>query len=160
MQKLDLINKQFRHSYKMLQQKKDYVRKEQRKVGTVKICEPQAIVDVAMKEIDEQSNYRGIHTAYGTRQYSKSNNEKLTRSISAPVRHRANVESSVSLLQMKNIALIDSISEKEKAQRQQKAREELERMSRLQKEALQKKVQEFIERLKEKSQMSSLEESP
>lgn len=160
-QKLRLIDKQFRFSYKMLEQRKDYLRKEQRKVVTVKDCEPKAIVDIAMKEIDEYSHYRGVQTAYGSRRYTKpgSNEAEQSRSASAPplslVRHRGKVRSSVSLMQMKNIAMIDSISEKEKVRRQQRAREELERIRLLQRDALQKKVQEFIEKLKEKSKMDS-----
>ncbi|KAK7904227.1 hypothetical protein WMY93_016834 [Mugilogobius chulae] len=158
-QKLQLIDKQFKFSYKTLQQRKDFWRKEQRKLVTVRICEPKAIVDIAMNEINELSGVRSVQTAYGTRQKVKfALDERQSRSISAPVTQRSKVQCTVSLLQMKNVALIDSISEKEKALRRQKAREEMERMRKAQMEALQRRVQEFMERMKEKNRADSTEE--
>lgn len=66
------------------------------------------------------------------------------------MRHKGKVQSNLSLMQMKQIATIDSISEKELARQQQKAQEEMERLRLLQREMLHKKVMEFIEKLKDK----------
>lgn len=156
-QKLQLIDKQFKFSYKTLQQRKDFWRKEQRKVCTVRICEPKAIVDIAMKDINEFSNFREVRTAYGMRKCTQME-EKHSRSISAPVRQRCGVESSVSFLQMKNIALIDLISEKERELRLRREREERERARRAKIEALHRRVEEFIERLKDKDRTDATEE--
>ena len=63
-------------------------------------------------------------------------------------------------MKMKNIATIDSISEKELARQQQKAREEVERLRKFQREALQTKVTAFIENLKDKIQMELIVQPP
>lgn len=59
----------------------------------------------------------------------------------------------MSLMQMKNIAAIDSISEKELAKQQLRTRQELERLKQFQMEVLQKRVLAFVESLKDKSNM-------
>lgn len=181
-QKLNMLDKQYRYTHKMLQQRRDSLMKEQRRVVMVKVCEPQATVNVAMKEIGEHQNaethFRDIQTSEGRRFYSSKSQYhnkgselvEQNRSISAPpppsvkptssVRHRGNIQSSVSLMQMKKIATIDSISEKELARQQQKAREEMERLRRFQKETLHKRVAAFIEKLKDKSNMQIHVEPP
>lgn len=170
-QKLNMLEKQYRYTHKMLQQRRDSLMREHRKVTLVKICEPKATVNIAMREIGEQqraeTHLRASQTSQGRRFYSskyhddRSNQVGQSRSISAPlpppvkpvspVRRRGYIQSSVSLLQMKNIANIDSISEKELARQQREIQEEMERMKELQREMLQKKVTEFIEMLKDKS---------
>jgi len=62
-------------------------------------------------------------------------------------------------MQMKNIATIDSISEKELARQQQKAREDTERLKQLQWEALHTRVAAFIERLRDKDNVDSFVET-
>lgn len=180
--KLNMLDKQYRYTRKMLQQRRDSLMNEQRRVVMVKVCEPKATVNIAMKEIGEHKNaeehFRGIHTSDGGRLHSSkpqhhskgSEPVEQGRSISAPppssvkptspVRHRGNIQSNVSLLQMKNIATIDSISEKELVRQQQKAREELERVRQLQKENLHKRVTAFIESLKDKGSVEILVEPP
>ncbi|GAA6223259.1 uncharacterized protein LOC108886743 [Lates japonicus] len=179
--KLNMLDKQYRYTRKMLQQRRDSLMNEQRRVVMVKVCEPKATVNIAMKEIGEHKNteehFRGIHTSDGRRlhsskpqHHSKGSVPVEQRSISAPppssvkptspVRHRGNIQSNVSLLQMKNIATIDSISEKELVRQQQKAREELERVRQLQKETLHKRVTAFIESLKDKGSVEILVEPP
>lgn len=175
-QKLNMLDKQYRHTRKMLQQRRDSLMNEQSRVVMVKVCEPKATVNIAMREIQE-SHITGIQTADGRRMYSSKSQYhnkgselvEQSRSISAPppsvkpttsVRHRRSVQSSLSLMQMKNIATIDSISEKELARQQQKAREEVERLRQFQKETLQKRVAAFIEKLKEKTNMQIHVEHP
>lgn len=175
-QKLKMLDKQYKYTRKMLQQRRDVLVKEQRRVVMVKVCEPKATVNVAMREIGEHHNlethFRGIQTSEGRRFHSsksKYRNEETelvvqSRSVSAPpqpvkptssVRRRGKIQSSLSLLQMKKIATIDSISEKERARRQQKAREEMERRRQLEREALHKKMAAFIEKLKDKRNMQT-----
>ncbi|CAB1413656.1 unnamed protein product [Pleuronectes platessa] len=176
-QKLSTLDKQHRYTCRMLQQRRDSLIKEQRRVVMVKVCEPKATGSIAMKDIgehrDTETRVRGVHTSDGRRLCSSkskhhcdaSEEVKQSRSISAPpstepmspVRHRGYVQSNVSLMQMKNIATIDSISEKELARQQRKAREELERVRRLQRETLHKRVAAFIESMKDRSSVDILE---
>lgn len=180
-QRLNMLDRQYRYTRKMLQQRRDLLVREQRRVVMVKVVEPKATVGIAMKEIEEHNstemNVRGIQTSNG-RRLSSSNSQchgsasklgEQSRSISAPppsfnptgsVRRRGNVQSSVSLMQMKNIATIDSISEKELARQQQRAREEMEKLMQFQREALHKRVAAFIEKLKDKSDMQKPVEPP
>lgn len=177
-QKLNMLEKQYRYTHKMLQQRRDSLMSEHRRLTLVKICEPKATVNVAMREIGEQQraemHLRATQTREGRRFYSSkyhnegSNQVEQGRSISAPlpppvkpaspVIRRGFIQSSLSLMQMKNIANIDSISEKELARQQRKTREEMERMKELQREMLQKKVTAFIEMLKDRS--NTYRESP
>lgn len=164
-QKLNMLEKQYRYTQKMLQQRRDSLTREHRRVTLVKICQPKATVNIAMTEIGEQQremHLRASQTASDSRRLYSSRylheGSKQSRSASAPlplpvspVRRRRHVQSSVSLLQMKNIAKIDSISEKELARQQREAREEMERMRELQREMLQRKVTAFVEMLKDKS---------
>lgn len=174
-QKLTTLEKQYRYTHKMLQQRRDWLMREHRRVTLVKICEPKATVNIAMKEIGEQQrvegHFRASQTSEGRRFFSSkhetegSKQVERGRSISAPlpppgtpaspVRRRGYIQSSLSLLQMKNIANIDSISEKELARRQREAQEELERIRELQRKMLQKKVTRFIEMLKDKCNVRS-----
>ncbi|XP_033181732.1 uncharacterized protein LOC117152818 [Anabas testudineus] len=166
--KLNMLDKQFRYTQKVLKQRRDSLLKEHRKVVMVKVCEPKATLNIAMREIDEhvseEIHFRGIHTSHG-RRFSHNKGSELveqSRSTSAPppsdkptssVRHRGNIQSNLSLMQMKNIATIDSISEKELARQQQEAREEMEKLRQLQRETLHNRVTAFIEGLKSKGNM-------
>lgn len=174
-QKLNTLEKQYRYTHKMLQQRRDWLMREHRRVMLVKICEPKATVNIAMKEIGEQqrveTHFRTSQTSEGrrffssTRQTEGSKRVERGRSVSAPlpplgspaspVRRRGYIQSSLSLLQMKTIANIDSISEKELARQQREAQEELERIRELQRKMLQKKVTGFIEMLKDKCNVCS-----
>lgn len=177
-QKLNTLERQYRYTHKMLQQRRDWLMREHRRVMLVKICEPKATVNIAMKEIGEQQrvemHFRASQTSECRRFFSSkrrtegSKQVERGRSISAPllpppppgtpaspVRRRGYIQSSLSLLQMKNIANIDSISEKEQARQQREAQEELERIRELQRKMLQKKVTGFIEMLKDKCNVHS-----
>lgn len=178
--KLNMLDKQYRYTRKILQQRRDSLIKEQRKVVMVKICESKATVNIAMKEIDEHltadTHFRGIHTSDGRlysnkyQDHSKGSEQLEPRrwtsaqhpsvKATSSVRRRGTIQSSLSLMQMKNIAAIDSISEKELAKQQQKAREEMERLRQLQRETLHNRVTAFIESLKDKGNMEILEEPP
>lgn len=160
--KLNMLDRQYRYTRKMLQQRRDSLVKEQSRMVMVKVCEPKATVTIAMKEIDAET-----HCTDGRRLCSSMSRHKKgsdpveqSRSVSAPppsvqpagsVRRRGNIRSSLSLMQMKNIATIDSISEKELARRQQRAREEMEKLRQFQRETLHKRVAAFIEKLKDKT---------
>lgn len=179
--KLKLLDKQYRYTCKLLQQRKDLLIQQQRSVKVIKLCEPKAIVKVAMKEIDEHTNserpLRGIHTSDGGRFYSSksqshnggSEQPAQGRSISAPpapikptrsVRHQGSIKWNVSLMQLKNISTIDSISQKELARQQQQAREEMERLKQLQRETLHNRVRAFIEHLNDTDKMGLLMQPP
>lgn len=176
--KLNMLDKQHRYTRKMLQQRRDKLIHETRRVAMVKVCEPKATLSTALKEIDEHKNTethfcRGISTSHGrlrsSSSYEGSNLVEPGRSVSAPplsikptssVRHRGNVQSNLSLMEMKKIATIDSISEKELARQQQKAQEEIKRLRLLQRETLHNKVTAFIENLKDKDSMDEVIEPP
>lgn len=166
-QKLNMLEKQYRYTRKMLQQRKDSLITEERKVVMVKVCEPKATVSIAMKEIEHKNTEihfsRDVQTSVGRRRHPSERCDagpegvEQIRSTSAPppsdrpLRRRGCIQSNVSFMQMKNIATIDSISEKELAREQQRAREEVERLRRLQREDLHERVRAFIKKLKEKT---------
>lgn len=162
--KLDLLDKQYRYTCRTLRQRRDSLMKEHRRVVMVKVCEPKATGNIAMKEIAKHMNaeahFRCAHTSNGRGPSSSEFHSptrdlvEQSRSISAPApgsaRWRRNVRSRLSFMQMKHIATIDSISEKEQVKRQQTAREEQERLRQRQRETLHKRVTAFIEKLKDK----------
>ncbi|CAJ1073308.1 uncharacterized protein LOC117806592 [Xyrichtys novacula] len=165
--RLNLLDKQYRHTLKMLHQRRDSVLNEHRRLLTVKVCEPKATVNIAMKDIWEYKNtavhFRGFQMSDSRRMYSSKEKHQVekSRSISAPppllfvkptssVRHRGNIQSSLSFRQMKSIAAIDSISEKELARQQQKDREEVEELRQFQMETLHQKVAAFIDKMRQK----------
>lgn len=168
-QKLYMLEKEHRYAHNKLQQRREQLMREHRRVVMLKRCEPKAIVNIAMKDIERhqiaETHYRAVQSSEGTRFLcikSASELEEQSRSVSAQppstksavlVRRRSTIQSSVSLMQMKNIATIDSISEKELAKRQQKAREELERLKQFQMDVLQKRMLAFIASLKDKSHL-------
>ncbi len=180
-QRLNMLDRQYRYTRKVLQQRRDSLMNEQRRVVMVKVVEPKATVSIAMKEIGEhnkaETNIRSIQTSDGRRLNSSTSENhnnaaepvEQSRSISAPppsvkptgsVRRRGNIQSGLSLMQMKNIATIDSISERELARQQQKAREEMEKLRQLQRETLHKRVAAIIEKLSNKSNMRIHVEPP
>ncbi|XP_028250441.1 uncharacterized protein LOC114426976 [Parambassis ranga] len=175
-QKLNMLEKQYRYTRKMLQQRKDSLITEERRVVMVKVCEPKATVNIAMKEIEHKNEEihfsRDVQTSVGRRLHSSERHDtgpvvvEQTRSTSAPppsvrpLRHRGGIQSNVSFMQMKNIATIDSISEKELAREQQRAREEVERLRQLHREDLHERMRAFIKKLKEKSSMETAVEPP
>lgn len=168
-QRLNMLDKQYRYTRKLLQQRKTSLLSDGRWVVMVKLCEPKATVNIAMRDIRQYSSAEGscsrvVHTSDGGTERLQAGNTEMepSRSISAPpattkpscsVRRRGNVQSSVSFMQMKNIATIDKITEKELAKQRQRAREESARLKQLQKETLHNKVMSFIEKLKEKGNM-------
>ncbi|XP_034531450.1 uncharacterized protein LOC117806592 [Notolabrus celidotus] len=174
-QRLNMLDKQYRYTFKMLQQRRDSLMNEHRRAVMVKVCEPKATVNIAMKDIWELKNtetfFRGPQTSEDRRTYSdkEEHQVEMSCSISAPlpsikaassVRHRGNIQSSMSFRQMKNIAAIDSISEKELARRRQEAREEMEKLRRFEMETLHQRVSAFIDKIKDKSNMQVQVEPP
>lgn len=168
-QKLYMLEKEHRYTHKKLQQRREQLIREHRRVIMVKKCEPKATVNIAMREIKlrqiPEVHYRAIQTSEGTRLSSiKSTSdailEEQSRPLSAPppltepsilVRRRGTIQSSMSLMQMKNLATIDSISEKELAKQQLRTQEEFEKLKQVQREVLQNRVLAFVESLKDKS---------
>lgn len=175
-QRLNMLDKQYRLTRKMLKQRQDLLKNEQKKVVMVKVCEPKATVGIAMEEIREHNeaemHVRAIQTSDGRRLSSQgqaqgSDITEQSRSISAPpvkpsasVRRRGRIHSSISFMQMKSIATIDSISEKELARQRQRAQEEMERLRRSQSETLHNRVAAFLEMLRDKGDMQMHVEPP
>ncbi|TNN78234.1 hypothetical protein EYF80_011474 [Liparis tanakae] len=162
--RLTALDRQYRYTLKRLQQRRDSLVAELSRVGMVKVVEPKATVNIAMREIGERTfQIPGGRRSHSSKsQYHDGGLEPAaaSRSISAPaaqpagsVRRRGRVQSSVSLMQMKDIATIDSISEKELARRQRREREDRERLRQIQREALCNRVAAFIESLREKRDM-------
>ncbi|CAG5866734.1 unnamed protein product [Menidia menidia] len=168
--KLKTLDKQHSYSRRTLQLRRERLVAEERRVMMVKLCQPKATLNIALKEIREHevaaSHFRrSIHTSGGalpsnTPLYPTkgSGPAEHSRSVSAPPTRR-NFQSSVSFVQMKNIATIDSISEKEVARRRQKARDDMERRKQLQWETLHKRVAAFIQRLRDKDNMESFDKN-
>lgn len=174
-QRLSMLDKQYRYTRKLLQQRRASLMNDGRWVVMVKLCEPKATVNIAMRDIREYLSVEGpcsrlVHTSDGGRGglQDDSSEVKLNRSISAPPatnkpsiseRRRGNVHS-VSFMQMKNIATIDKIAEKELTKQQQRAQEKSARLKQLQWETLHDKVMSFIETLKEKGNMEIIGQPP
>lgn len=167
-QKLNLLNIQYRYTLKMLQQRRNSIILENRKLLLLRFCEPKATVNKNMIEIAKTKkagmDFRDIHTSGGRRSYSSkslyydrgSDPLGLRRSASArpmsakptdSARYSVTDEGRLSIMKMKNIATIDCISKKELTSRQQNARGEMERLKAFRWEALHQRVKSFIEKL-------------
>lgn len=172
--KLIMLDRQYRITVKILLQRRDSLKHDQNRVVMVKVCEPKAIVNIAIKEIVEhgiqirRDDWRHCSGKVQPRLSEGSEFRGQICSVSAPqstdkptgpLRYRGNIQRQVSLMQMKNIATIDSISEKELARQQQRVREEMESVKKLQREMLQNRVEAFIQSLRDKSGIEILETS-
>lgn len=60
--KLIMLDKQHRYTQKMLQQRRDKLINEARRMVMVQVCEPKATVSIAMKEIAEYERNAGRYT--------------------------------------------------------------------------------------------------
>ncbi|CAL8284117.1 unnamed protein product [Lota lota] len=134
--RLDLLEAQYRYTLKKLQQRKDSLLRDQERDTLLKACQPKATVHRNMREIarlessdggaDEGRRDAGVRLC-SSRSLPAAAGARPTESP-PPQRARASTASWLSIRQLKDIAAIDSIAAREKARREQRAREELQRL--------------------------------
>lgn len=167
--KVDQIHRKYRLSLKLLHQDKEFLLKEHKKLLHLRVCEPYATVNNTLQEISEtntnqsdQENMCHLRSAPAGRRMFSANptlnktsnniiNNRFTQSAlpksSATYRFMLSKPGELSIMQLKGIALIDSISEKELAHKEELKRKEKERLKQLYRETFQKKMQIFLQTL-------------
>ena len=163
---LSLLSMRHRHILRTLHQETDSLVRAHRKLLLLKVCEPKATINKTMREISETRNGRmdsqDVYNSDRQRIYSSKslsydrrpplpNSRRAQSGLPIPVRNTLqsakHQEAELSILQLKQIATIDCISNKELVYQQQYIREEKERLKQSQKDTLQQKIQVFLETL-------------
>lgn len=152
---------------KLLQQDINSLMQEHRKLLHVRVCEPIATVDNTMREIMITRNRRKAwHRQYtqsappgrvlnSGKEVAQGNSDPLVRSQSsrsAPTLfHAQETESKddgiLSLVQLKNMACIDNICERELANQREWQKQERERLKQIQRERLRQRMHTFMKTL-------------
>lgn len=168
--KLHNISAKYRLNLRLLEQERELVLKEQKRLLHLRVCEPHATINKTMRAISE---VRMTNDAHETR-FSKSapvfrplssvktceeddEEQRLAKSASFSVKRgdssssrivteklKASENGQLSILQLKDLALIDSISQKELMYQEEYYRRYKERLKQLQREKLQQKIRSFL----------------
>nr|XP_021328727.1 uncharacterized protein LOC101886756 [Danio rerio] len=165
--KLHNISAKYRLNLRLLEQERELVLKEHKRLLNLRVCEPRATINNTMRAISE------VRTASGAKQtrFSKSapafralssafeNNaeERTAKSASLSVKQddsfpsmtsrqkfKASESGQLSILHLKDLSLIDSISEKELMYQEEYYRWYKERLKQLQREKLRQKISSFL----------------
>lgn len=173
--KLEQIHRKYRLSLKLLYQERELILMEHKKLLHLRVCEPYATVNNAMRAISETRDdlqhirhSRSAPAGRWTHQTEVLSNERdwllgMRSSKSAAsstlkqgpallllpvVTRKASQTGPLSIMQLKEIALIDSISQKELASQKEQERQRKERLKQIQREQFQQKMQAFLRTLK------------
>lgn len=167
--KLHNISTKHRLNLRLLEQERQIVLKEHKRLLQLKFCEPYATINNTMRTISE---VRMANDPHKTR-FSKSapafralssiqtfeddNQQRFAKSASFFVkqddsspsmifteRFKASENGQLSILQLKNLALIDSISQRELMYQEECYRGYKERLKQLQREKLRQKIRSFL----------------
>lgn len=168
--KLHNISAKYRLNLRLLEQERELVLKEQKRLLHLRVCEPHATINKTMRAISE---VRMTNDAPETR-FSKSapafrplssvktceeddEEHRFAKSASFSVKRgdssssrivteklKASENGQLSILQLKDLALIDSISQKELMYQEEYYRRYKERLKQLQREKLQQKIRSFL----------------
>ncbi|ROL42820.1 hypothetical protein DPX16_8566 [Anabarilius grahami] len=165
--KLQNISTKHRLNLRLLEQERQLVLKEHKRLLQLKVCEPYATINNTMRAISE---VRMANDAHETR-FSKSapafralssakafeddNQQRFAKSAkddsSPPMisteKRKASENGQLSILQLKDLALIDSISQKELMYQEEYYRWYKERLKQLQREKLRQKIKSFLSTL-------------
>lgn len=158
--KLEQIHRKYKLGLKLLNQDREFLLLEHKKLLHLKICEPRATLTNTMKDIlDAQRTNIDFQYVWhpssapvcrriltGERRSNKNDQLQDTRLVkSAPP--RSYESNQLSIMYLKDLALIDSISQKELAIQEEQKRRKKESLKRLYKEKLQEKIQGFFRTL-------------
>lgn len=167
--KLHNISAKYRLNLRLLEQERELVLKEHKRLLNLRVCEPHATINKTMRAISE---VRMTNDAHETR-FSKSapafrplspvktceddGEQRFAKSASFSVKQadssssmtvteklKASENGQLSILQLKDLALIDSISQKELMYQEEYYRRYKERLKQLQREKLQQKIRSFL----------------
>ncbi|CAL8297532.1 unnamed protein product [Arctogadus glacialis] len=127
--RLELLDAQFRCTMKRLQQREAVLRRELERDALLRACEPKATVRRNMREIallERPWSSKSLAAAEGARR-SETPLETPSEPLLPPPQRPSTVPW-LSIRQLREVAAIDSIAAREKAWREQSAREELKRL--------------------------------
>lgn len=170
--KLHNISTKHRLNLRLLEQERQLVLKEHKRLLQLKVCEPYATINNTMRAISE---VRMANDAHETR-FSKSapafralssakafeddNQQRFAKSASFSVKKddssppmistekfKSSENGQLSILKLKDLALIDSISQKELMYQEEYYRWYKERLKQLQREKLRQKIKRFLSTL-------------
>lgn len=161
--KLEQIHRKYKLNLKLLHQDREFLLMEHKKLLHLRVCEPYATLSNTMRAISETKTTKSDHHAWypksapaGRRMFSSealSNQpEQLLKTrlskSARPALPRTSMESKqISIMYLKDLALIDSISQRELAIQEEQRRQEKESLKQLQQKKLQEKMQLFYRTL-------------
>ncbi|TSO25149.1 hypothetical protein Baya_8772 [Bagarius yarrelli] len=161
--KLEQIHRKYKLDLKLLYQDRQFLQLEHKKLLHLRICEPRATLTNTMKDISDtqttNSDFqyvwhpssapvgRRIHTGETpSNQSDQMQDTRLVKSASAAL-PRSYESNQLSIMYLKDLALIDSISQKELAIQEEQKRQKKECLKRVYREKLQEKMQIFFRTL-------------
>lgn len=164
--KLHNIRVKYRLDLRLLEQERELVLKEHKRLLHLRVCEPRATVNNTMRAISEvkmdKSDVRtsksapAVRAVTSARPFDEDKEPRFTKSATFPCKQensslnilaeklRASENGHLSILQLKDLALIDSISQKELMYQEEYYRWYKERLKQLQREKLRQKIKSFL----------------
>lgn len=161
--KLHNISAKYRLNLRLLEQERELVLKQHKRLLNLRVCEPHATINNTMRAISE------VRVANGTKQtrlsksapafsaLSSAMEDRFAKSASLSVKQddsfpsmmsrekfKASESGQLSILHLKDLALIDSVSEKELMYQEEYYRWYKERLKQLQREKLRQKITSFL----------------
>ncbi len=166
--KLHNISTKYRLNLRLLEQERELVLKEHKRLLNLRVCEPHATINNTMRAISETITNDVNETRFSksapafrplssVKTYEDDTEQRFAKSASFSVKQddsspsmtvtekfKASENSQLSILQLKDLALIDSISQKELMYQEEYYRWYKERLKQLQREKLQQKIRNFL----------------
>ncbi len=161
--KLLNIRAKHRLNLRLLEQERELVLKEHKRLLNLRVCEPHATITNTMRAISDvrMTNetrfsksapaFRPLSSVktYKEQRFAKSASFSVKQDDSSPSmkvteKFKASESGQLSILQLKDLALIDSISQKELMYQEEYYRCYKERLKELQREKLQQKIRSFL----------------
>ncbi|XP_027028050.1 uncharacterized protein LOC113659451 [Tachysurus fulvidraco] len=159
--KLEQIHRKYKLDLKLLHQDRECLLREHKKLLHLRVCEPRATVTNTMRAISttrttkSDLQYIRLPNSAGRRMFSgkafSNQSEQMlgTRLLKSAMSARPKTSESkqLSILYLKDLALIDSISQKELEIQEEQKRQKMESQKQLYREKLQLKMQIFFNKL-------------
>ncbi|KAF4101914.1 uncharacterized protein LOC131523084 [Onychostoma macrolepis] len=167
--KLHNIRAKYRLNLRLLEQERELVLKEHKRLLNLRVCEPRATINNTMRAISEvrmtndanETRFSKSAPAFrplsSVKTYEDDKEQRFAKSASFSVKQddssppmivtekfKSSENGQLSILQLKDLALIDSISQKELMYREEYYRWYKERLKQLQREKLQQKIRSFL----------------
>lgn len=167
--KLHNISAKYRLNLRLLEQERELVLKEHKRLLNLRVCEPRATINNTMRAISEvritndanETRFSKSAPAFrplsSVKTYEDDKEQRFAKSASFSVKQddssppmivtekfKSSENGQLSILQLKDLALIDSISQKELMYREEYYRWYKERLKQLQREKLQQKIRSFL----------------